>query len=147
MAFLNSLNISGSALTAERFRWDIITQNIANAQVTMTEDGNPYRRQLVVFQERPMDFRSQLTSATNKLVTSGNGGVRVTKVIGSEEEFVPVYNPSHPHANAEGYVMFPNVNVLEEQTDLMAATRAYEANLTALQVGQSMAMKALDLLK
>lgn len=147
MAFLNSLNISGSALTAERFRFDIINQNIANAEVTMTADGNPYRRKLVVFQERPMDFRSQLQSATDKLVTSGNGGVRVTQVVESKDEFVPVYDPTHPHANAEGYVMKPNVNILEEQADFMEATRAYEANLAALQIGQGMAMKALDLLK
>lgn len=147
MAFLNSLNISGSALTAERFRFDIINQNISNAEVTMTADGNPYRRKLVVFQERPMDFRSQLKSATDKLVTSGNGGVRVTQVVESKDEFVPVYDPTHPHANEEGYVMKPNVNILEEQTDFMAATRAYEANLAALQIGQGMAMKALDLLK
>lgn len=147
MAFLNSLNISGSALTAERFRFDIINQNIANAEVTMTADGNPYRRKLVVFQERPMDFRSQLQSATDKLVTSGNGGVRVTQVVESKDEFVPVYDPTHPHANEEGYVMKPNVNILEEQADFMEATRAYEANLAALQIGQGMAMKALDLLK
>lgn len=113
----------------------------------MTADGNPYRRKLVVFQERPMDFRSQLKSATDKLVTSGNGGVRVTQVVESKDEFVPVYDPTHPHANEEGYVMKPNVNILEEQTDFMAATRAYEANLAALQIGQGMAMKALDLLK
>lgn len=147
MAFLNSLNISGSALTAERFRWDIITQNIANANVTMTAEGTPYRRKLVVFQERPMDFRSQLQSATDKLVTTGNGGVRVTQVVESKEEFVPKYDPTHPDADENGYVMMPNVNRLEEQTDLMAATRAYEANLSALQIGQTMAMKALELLK
>lgn len=113
----------------------------------MTPEGTPYRRKLVVFQERPMDFRSQLKSASSKLETSGNGGVRVTQVVESKEEFIPVYNPSHPDANEDGYVMMPNVNILEEQTDFMAATRAYEANLAALQIGQGMAMKALDLLK
>lgn len=147
MAFLNSLNINGSALTAERFRIDIINQNIASAHITMTPEGTPYRRKLVVFQERPMDFRSQLSSATDKLVTSGKGGVRVTQVVESKEDFVPKYDPSHPDADENGYVLMPNVNQLEEQTDLMQATRAYEANLSALQIGQSMAMKALELLK
>lgn len=163
MAFLGSLNISGSALTAERFRMDIISQNIVHAETTMTADGNPYRRKLVVFQERPLDFHAQLQeAAANQERTSKSGkqrsskqsagagtdgGIRITQVVDSKEEFVPVYDPTHPHANAEGYVMYPNVNILEEQADFMAATRAYEANLAALQVGQGMAMKALDLLK
>ena len=150
MAFLSSLNISGSALTAERFRIDVISQNIAQSETTMTPSGKPYCRKLVVFQERPLDFRTQLKDAAGKTVRTipaAQGGVRAVQVVDSKEEFVPVYDPTHPHANADGYVMMPNVNTLEEQADFMAATRAYEANLSVLQVGQTMAMRALDLLK
>lgn len=142
MAFLNSLNISGSALTAERMRMDIILQNLANLNTTMTPEGTPYRRQQVVFEERGINFRDALRNENYKL---DGGGVRVADIVESQNDFTPVYNPSHPHANEEGYVMMPNVNRAEETVDLMAATRAYEANLTALRIVQSMAMKALDI--
>lgn len=142
MAFLDSLNITSSALTAERFRTDIILQNIANQRTTRTEDGGPYRRKQVVLRERQMDFKSELGRA---LSTSGGGGVIAEEVVASEEPFVPVYDPSHPDADEDGYVMLPNVNSAEEMVDLMAATRAYEANVTALNIAKSMAMKALDI--
>lgn len=141
MAFLDSLNITGSALTAERFRTDIILQNIANQRTTRTEDGGPYRRKQVVFREQQMDFKSELGRA----LSSGGGGVIAEAVVESEEPFTPVYDPSHPDADEDGYVMMPNVNSAEEMVDLMAATRAYEANVTALNIAKSMAMKALDI--
>lgn len=142
MAFLDSLNITGSALTAERFRTDIILQNIANQRTTRTEDGGPYRRKQVVFRERQMDFKSELNRA---LSTSGGGGVIAEEVVESENPFVPVYDPTHPDADEDGYVMMPNVNSAEEMVDLMAATRAYEANVTALNIAKSMTLKALDI--
>lgn len=142
MAFLDSLNITGSALTAERFRTDIILQNIANQRTTRTEDGGPYRRKQVVFREQQMDFKSQLNRA---LSTSGGGGVVAEEVVESENPFVPVYDPTHPDADEDGYVMMPNVNSAEEMVDLMAATRAYEANVTALNIAKSMTLKALDI--
>lgn len=142
MSFLNSLHITGSALTAERFRTDIILQNIANQNTTRTENGDPYRRKQVVLQEQDLNFRSQLDKA---LTTTDKGGVIASEVVESQEDFVPVYNPSHPDANEEGYVMMPNVNSAEEMVDLMAATRAYEANITALNIGKAMAMKALEI--
>lgn len=142
MAFLNSLNIVGSALTAERFRTDIILQNMTNINNTMTPEGTPYRRQQVVFQERRLNFKDALDGERYKI---SGGGVRVAEVVENQSEFIPVYNPNHPHANENGYVMMPNVNRAEETVDLMAATRAYEANLTALKVVQAMAMKALEI--
>lgn len=142
MAFLDSLNITGSALTAERFRTDIILQNIANQRTTRTEDGGPYRRKQVVFREQQMDFKSELNRA---LSTSGGGGVIAEEVVESENPFVPVYDPTHPDADEDGYVMMPNVNSAEEMVDLMAATRAYEANVTALNIAKSMTLKALDI--
>lgn len=142
MAFLDSLNITGSALTAERFRTDIILQNIANQRTTRTEDGGPYRRKQVVFREQQMDFKSELNRA---LSTSGGGGVIAEEVVESDNPFVPVYDPTHPDADEDGYVMMPNVNSAEEMVDLMAATRAYEANVTALNIAKSMTLKALDI--
>lgn len=142
MSFLNTLNIAGSALTAERFRTDIILQNLANIDTTMTADGTPYKRQMVVFEERKLKFKEALATAENK--TQG-GGVRAAEVVESDADFIPVYDPSHPHADENGYVMKPNVDRAKETVDLMAASRAYESNLTALKVVQAMAMKALEI--
>lgn len=142
MGFLNSMNITGSALTAERFRMDIIGQNLSNIETTMTPEGTPYRRKQVVFEERGMTFKNALDSERSKIE---GGGVRVKEVTESQEDFVPVYNPSHPHADENGYVMMPNVDRTEETIDLMAAATAYNANLTALNVMKSMTMKALEI--
>ncbi len=142
MSFLNSLNIAGSALTAERFRSDMILQNIANAKTTRTPDGEPYRRKQVIFEERTTDFGQALKNEQNKLT---QGGVRAIQVVESEKDFTPVYDPAHPDADENGYVMYPNVNTSEEMVDLMAASRAYEANLTALNIVKAMATKALEI--
>lgn len=142
MSFLNSLNIAGSALTAERFRSDIILQNISNAKTTRTSDGEPYRRKQVIFEERTADFSKALQNEQNKLE---NGGVRAIQIVESEKDFTPVYDPAHPDADENGYVMYPNVNTSEEMVDLMAASRAYEANLTALNIVKAMATKALEI--
>lgn len=142
MSFLNSLNIVGSALTAERFRSDIILQNISNAKTTRTSDGEPYRRKQVIFEERTADFTEALKNEQNKLK---NGGVRAIQIVESEKDFTPVYDPAHPDADENGYVMYPNVNTSEEMVDLMAASRAYEANLTALNIVKAMATKALEI--
>ena len=138
MAFLNSINIIGSALTAERFRSDIILQNIANQNTTRTESGEPYRRKQVIFQEREQSFSDALKKVTG-------GGVRVTEVVESQEDFKPVYDPDHPDADEDGYVYYPNVNNTEEQVDLMDASRVYEANVSDLSVVKAMASKALEI--
>ena len=142
MSFLDSLKIAGSALTAHRFRIDTVAQNLANINTTRTEDGTPYARKLVVLQERNASFTNVLNKARKART---GGGVEVQAVIESKDPFIPVYDPSQPDANADGYVMMPNVNTTEEQIDLMAASRAYEANLTALNVVKTMAMKALEI--
>lgn len=142
MSFLNSLNIPGSALTAERFRMDLIAQNLANINTTQAADGEPYRRKQAVFQERALSFRQTLDRET---VNSSYGGVRVSQIVESSEPFTPVYDPSHPDADENGYVMMPNVDSAEEQVDFMAASRAYEANITALNIIKAMAMKALEI--
>jgi len=138
MAFLNSVNTIGSALTAERFRTDIILQNIANQNTTRTEDGEPYRRKQVIFQERSQSFDEVLN-------TVKGGGVRVAEVVESQEDFNVVYDPDHPDADEDGYVAYPNVNNTEEQVDLLEASRVYEANVSALSVVKAMATKALEI--
>ena len=143
MAFLSSLDICGSALTAQRFRSDIISQNITNSEVTNTGNGKPYTRKLVVFEERnESSFRNVLSSKMRGR-EAYTGGVRVTKVVEDTTPYTPVYNPTHPDANEDGYVMMPNVNKTEEMLDLMAASSAYDANLTALNAIKAMASSAL----
>lgn len=138
-SFLGSLDIVGSALTAERFRADLILQNISNEKTTVTESGEPYRRKQVIFQERPLNFKDELDKAT--------GGVRAAQVVESDRDFKLVYDPTHPQANVDGYVQYSNVDTTEETVDLMAASNAYEANLTALSVVKAMISKTLDMNK
>ena len=139
MAFCSSLDIVGSALAAERFRTDIITQNIANANTTETSSGEPYRRQLVVFEEIPLTFSEQLDRARS------GGGVHVTNVVKSDADFKLIYDPTNPLANEEGYVRSSNVDTTEEQVDLLAASNAYEANLTALSVVKAMINRTIEM--
>lgn len=143
MDFLSSLNISGSGLTAQKLRMDVISQNIANAEVTRTEDGTPYRRKMVVLSSlnEGSSFKDVLDNAT----TVQASGVKVQSIVEDQSDLVPVYNPSHPDANEEGYVMMPNVNTAQEMVDMLSASRAYEANITAFNATKAMALKALEI--
>lgn len=141
MSFLKSLDISASALSAQRARSDIIMQNISNAKSTRTEDGTPYRRQLTVFQEQK-SFDKYLTDSITR---SHLKGVKVSAVVKDESPLTPVYDPTHPDADEDGYYYLPNVNTTKEIIDLMAATNAYSANVTALNAVKSMASKALEI--
>lgn len=138
MAFMNSLNITGSALTAERYKTDVILQNIANQNVAASSPEDAYQRKQVVFQERKMSFNDVLNKVSG-------GGVRVEKTEELKEDVNPVYDPDNPVADDNGYVYYPNVNNSEEQIDLLETTRAYEANLTALSVAKAMAQKTLEI--
>jgi len=157
MSFLNSLNISGSALTAQRLRLDIVSENISNIDTTRTENGGPYRRKVVQFQAvGGGDFRSALSKAINRnpelhanhrhmkhQMTHG-AGVIVSEIIEDQSPFKTVYDPTHPDANQYGYVELPNVELIKEVTDAMSASRSYEANVTALNAVKLMASKALE---
>ena len=146
MSFLSSFDISASGLTAERQRLDIASENIANSNTTRTESGGPYRRKMVVLQEVPStttSFRSRFNSLLNR--TASKGGVRVTEIVEDQRDLQPVYNPDHPDANEEGYVMMPNVDLVKETVDGMSATRAYEANITAFNAMKLMAQRAIDI--
>jgi flagellar basal-body rod protein FlgC len=144
MGLFQSFNISASGMTAERFRTDIIAENIANVNTTSTESGGPYRRKIVTFAERDVTSFSQMYSASkNKAI--GNG-VKVTSVTeDTETDFVMEYDPSNPDADENGYVTYPNVNTVTEMTNLIDATRAYEANATAFDAAKSMAQTGLNI--
>ncbi|MBS4032696.1 MAG: flagellar basal body rod protein FlgC [Clostridiales bacterium] len=133
MQIFKAMQISASGLTAERFRLDLIANNIANVNTTRTEDGGPYRRRSAVFSE-----------ALDQARKSG-AGVRVVGISRDNSEPRLVYEPEHPDANAEGYVAYPNVNIVQEMVDMITATRAYEANVTALNASKSMFLKALEI--
>ncbi len=146
MGLFNSFNISASALTAQRLRMDVISQNIANVNTTRTEDGTPYRRKTVVFQEKEseMSFSQYLSEQSRSRFLTG-GGVRVTQITEDLTPFKEVYDPSHPDADENGIVRMPNVEIVTEMVNMISATRAYEANITALNASKSMAAKALEI--
>lgn len=144
MSFLSSFDISASGMTAERQRLDIASENIANSETTRTASGGTYRRKMVVLEEVPStSFRTRFNSLLNR--TASKGGVKVTEIVEDQRDLNPVYNPDHPDANEEGYVMMPNVDLVKETVDGMAATRAYEANITAFNAMKLMAQRALDI--
>lgn len=154
MAFLNSLNIAGSALTAQRQRLDIISENVSNVDTTRTASGGPYRRKIVVFEDKAgdLDFRDALERAVAQGKFGGKlgrrrtaPGVRVAKIVEDQSALKTKYDPEHPDADAMGYVRLPNVNMLEETIDSMSATRSYQANVTVLNAVKMMASKALEI--
>jgi flagellar basal-body rod protein FlgC len=146
VGYFTSLNIGASALTAQRLRMDVISENIANVNTTRTEKGTPYRRKDVIFEERSTsgtNFSEYLTES-NKKFFEGKG-VRVAKIAEDQTPFKKVYEPGHPDANADGYVEMPNIDVVTEMVNMISATRAYEANVTSINTTKSMAMKALEI--
>lgn len=163
MAYLSSFDISSYGLSAQRFRMDVISSNIANANTTRTSEGGPYQRKDVVF--KAIDFKKTLNSklaSDNNMLEYENPlddpflqenanpaimSVAVDKVVRDESEFKYKYDPSHPDANEEGYVAYPNVNPVIEMSNLVEATRAYQANVSAFQSAKSIAQSAIDILK
>ena len=144
MSLFQAFNISASGMTAERFRTDIIAQNIANVNTTRTENGTPYRRKIVTFAEKDVTTFSQYYSAS-KNVAIGNG-VKVAEVKeDTETDLIMEYDPSNPDADENGYVSYPNVNVVTEMTNLINSTRAYEANATAFDASKNMALTGLSI--
>ncbi len=168
--YLKSLDISGSGLTAQKLRLDIISQNIANAEVTRTANGGPYRRKVPVLKSEgsTVRFKDVLEAAKEgrlvdrvhrRLEAASEGeiyhtqyplgddlkGVKVESIIEDQTEFVPVYDPNHPDANEDGYVMYPNVDITQEIIDAMNASRTYEANITAYNAVKQMLQQAMDM--
>lgn len=145
MSIFSSLDISASGLTAQRLRMDLISQNIANADTTKTEDGTPYRRKTVVFQQRSADkpFSEYLSDASKSKI--GGGGVRVLRIVEDMSPLKKVYDPENPDADKEGYVYMPNVDITTEMINMISASRSYEANISSLNATKDMAMKALEI--
>ena len=145
MSIFGAFNINASGMTAERYRMDVIAENVANANTTRTAKGEPYRRKVVTFEEKkatPATFSSYLGHASEQYTGQG---VKVSAV--SEDTYTQmkmVYDPSHPDADENGYVMYPNVDIVTEMTNLIDASRSYEANATAFQASKSIAMKGLE---
>lgn len=143
MAIFTSFDISASGMTAQRLRSDIISQNLANVNSTSSQDGGAYRRKTVVFSEKNATAFSDVLLSTAGTVGSG---VKVTKVVEDyETPMSKVYDPAHPDADEDGYVTYPNVNVVTEMTNLIDASRSYEANVTAFNASKSMALKGLEI--
>jgi flagellar basal-body rod protein FlgC len=149
MSLFGGLEISASALTAQRLRMDVTSENLANAQTTKGADGQPYRRKEVVLQEIPQGagFGAQLNAAMGSGSSAAAGGVEVAKIATDATPGKLVYDPGNPDANAKGYVQMPNVDTVTEMVDLIDSSRGYEANVTAMNASKQMFTKTLDLLK
>jgi flagellar basal-body rod protein FlgC len=141
MSAFTGMNISASGMTAQRLRMDIISQNIANINTTRSENGQPYRRKVVTFSEKDATPFQEIFMRTAGVV---GAGVKATKITTDDSPMRKVFDPSHPDADEQGYVSYPNVNTVQEMTDLIDATRSYEANVTAFNATKSMALKGLE---
>jgi flagellar basal-body rod protein FlgC len=146
MGLFDAIGSSSSGMQAERLRMDVTSENLANAQTTKGADGQPYRRKQVVLQEAGGDgtsFASILAGST----AAPTHGVKVAGIVEDSSALKRIYDPGHPDADGDGYVTMPNVNTVTEMTDLITASRAYEANVTAMQTAKTMFIKTLDLLR
>ncbi|MEW6771507.1 MAG: flagellar basal body rod protein FlgC [Bacillota bacterium] len=135
MQLFRTFAISGSGLTAQRLRLDLVANNLANVHTTRTPAGGPYRRQVPVFAQRLEAARNGFSGA----------GVVVSQILEDQSPPQLVFNPGHPDADEQGYVRFPAINVANEMVDMIAATRAYEANATVFEAAKNMAQKALEI--
>lgn len=146
MNLFGVMDVSGSALTAERLRAEVVASNMANAETTRTPEGGPYRRQHVVFQSQAPElsnFADHFRSESNGDV----GGVAISAVVSDKDAGLRRYDPQHPDADKDGYVSYPDINPLTEMVDLLGATRAYGLNSSAVQATKSMISSSLDILK
>jgi flagellar basal-body rod protein FlgC len=143
MDLLTSLKISSSGLAANKKRIAAISSNIANAQTTRTAEGGPYRRKEVVFGSEPA--RESFADILEGELDENAQTVHATEVISSNRPPILKYDPNHPDANKDGYVAMPNINVMVEMAEMMAAQKSFEANVTAMSVTKAMAMKALEI--
>lgn len=142
MNIFKALDISASALQAQKTRMNTISSNLANIQTTRTPDGGPYRKKSVVFEATPANgFEEHLSRAKNEHAQ----GVRVAEIQADPSPFKKIYDPAHPDADKNGFVQLPNVNLMAEIADMMSATRSYEANVTVIKSVKRMALKSLEI--
>ena len=148
MGLFDSLDVSAGGLTAERLRMNVTAENLANAQTTRGANGQPYRRKEVVLEEvSGAGFGATLASAMGAAAAGRPGGVQVAGIVEDPSNFKTVYDPGHPDADAQGYVRMPNVDTVTEMVDLISASRAYEANVTAMQAAKTLFNRTLELLR
>lgn len=145
MSVFGAMNVSATGMTAQSVRRDIISQNIANVNTTRDANGQPYKKKNVIFEEKSVTSFDMALDLSMGATGVGLDGVKVTKIVEDNSEGRKVYDPSHPDADEEGYVTYPNVNVVQEMTDLIDASRAYEANVTAFNATKAMYMKTLEM--
>ncbi|WP_027390165.1 flagellar basal body rod protein FlgC [Chrysiogenes arsenatis] len=152
MSFFDGLKITGSALFAQRQRMNVISSNMANAHTTRTEDGTYYKRKDLVYKsqsidaDKPREFMQSLfPTSFDEVWREKLEGVKVQAIIEDTDPPTLRYDPSHPDADEEGYVAFPNINIVEEMTDMVTASRSYEANITIIETIKQMANKALEI--
>lgn len=143
MDLLTSLKISSSGLSANKKRMAAISSNIANAQTTRTAEGGPYRKKEVVFGSEPA--RESFSEILEGELDENAQSVHATEVVSTDRPPIMKYEPNHPDANEQGYVAYPNINVMEEMANMISASRAYEANINVMKTTKSMAMKALEI--
>ena len=150
MGFFNTMNIAATGLTAQRARIDVIAENLANINTTRTAEGGPFRRRTVIFEEmRDHDpFQAIFNSIfgiTSDLPANQGRGVRVSRVVEDDRPGMLAFNPSHPDANEDGYVLMPNINIVEEMVNMISATRSYEANITAMSNARHLTQRTLEI--
>jgi len=144
MGINQAMDISVSGIEAQRRTMELISSNIANINTTRTIYGGPYRRKIAVLGEKPLDFSGELTAAESRLAAK-SGGVEVVDVADDATPFQKVYRPSHPDADAQGYVSMPNVNLADEMVDMTYVSQLYNANITAFNVVKKMAQDTLSI--
>ena len=144
MGLYSSIEVSASGLSAERLAMDVIANNLANVNTTRTPEGGPFKRQLVVFAQK-QDAAAQTDSLSG--TTSSNAGVQAVGIVNDNSPDKLVYDPSHPDADPQGYVHMPNIEVVKEMVDMMAASRAYEANVTAISESRTISTATLGILR
>ena len=143
MSFMGSMTTSATGMTAQQLRTDLISQNLANVNTTRDENGEPYRRKIAVFAEKT---NNGFGSALNKALGTSGRGVKVSMVAeDTDTDMKMVYDPSHPDADENGYVTYPNVDTVTEMTNMIDATRSYEANVTAFNASKQMLLKTLEI--
>ena len=142
MSVFGAMDVSATGMTAQQTRMDTISENIANVNTTRDANGNVYKRKTVVFEEKSYPSFSESLSMANGHIGKG---VKVSQIVEDDSEGNKVYDPSHPDADENGYVTYPNVNIITEMTDLIDASRSYEANSTAFNASKSMALKGLEI--
>lgn len=143
MSFFDILDIGSSGLAAQRMRQEVISSNIANASTTRTPEGGPYVRKDVVF--RTSDITSKFGEIFSSLTDDGLRGVKVSEVLEDDRPAQKRFQPNHPDADPDGYVRYPNVNMIAEMVNMVEATRSYEANLSIMNASKTMAVRAIEL--